>query len=466
MNQESFDFSKAVEMPVVTDDPVILSVSDLNSEIRKRLEGDFGLVWIKGELSNFKAHTSGHFYFSLKDDKSQIRAVMFRGFNSRLKFRPHDGLEVVIRGRVTVYEPRGEYQITCELMEPVGAGALQKAYEQLKEKLRLEGLFDPGRKKALPEAARHVAIVTSPTGAAIRDMINVLTRRCKAVQITVVPTLVQGAQAAPLICEALAKVSLLEKVDVIIIGRGGGSIEDLWAFNDERLARAIAASKIPVISAVGHEVDFTIADFVADVRAPTPSAAAELVVKNTQDVLDRVIAIQRLLVLGLKKNLGLWNLSLESLRRRLKDPKREIEFLAQRNDELFWRLQMATRNQIQKKRQRIDILKRDLGDPRDLVSSLKNQLQGLAAQLKRSAIHQQQRRVLKLEGLVSMLDSLSPLKVLGRGYSMTWDQNETVTSAAQLKPGSLIEIDLHKGWIQAEVKNVQLESRFDDRVKE
>ena len=235
----------------------ILTVEQLNMQIRSLIEGQIGIVWIQAEISNFKPHTSGHFYFSLKDSKSQISAVMFRGHNSKLKFKPHDGLEVIARGRITVYEPRGSYQVAVESMEPVGAGALQKQFEQLKEKLKLEGLFDSSRKKAIPAHPQKVAIVTSPTGAAIQDILNIMNRRAKAVEVIVVPTIVQGAAAAPQIAEAFVKAERINP-DVIIIGRGGGSIEDMWCFNDEKLARLIAASKIPVISAVGHEIDFTI----------------------------------------------------------------------------------------------------------------------------------------------------------------------------------------------------------------
>ncbi|HWU44750.1 MAG TPA: exodeoxyribonuclease VII large subunit, partial [Bdellovibrio sp.] len=240
-------------------EPSVLSIEQLNVQIKQLLEGQIGQVWVRGEISNFKAHTSGHFYFSLKDSKSQITAVMFRGHNSRLKFKPVDGMEVLVRARVSVYEPRGNYQLMCEMMEPVGAGALQKAFEQLKAKLKAEGLFEASRKRTLPHFPGHIAIVTSPTGAAIRDMMNVLSRRAKNIQITVVPTIVQGEGAAPQIIEAFKKAIALPDVDVIIIGRGGGSIEDMWCFNDEELARQIAASPIPVISAVGHEIDFTIA---------------------------------------------------------------------------------------------------------------------------------------------------------------------------------------------------------------
>lgn len=245
----------------------VFSVEQLNRLIRQTIEGNINTIWVRGEISNFKPHSSGHFYFSLKDKQSQIKAVMFRGYNSRLKFKPKDGTEVIVRGKISVYEPRGDYQIICEMMEPVGAGALQKAFEDLKLKLKSEGLFDPAKKRPIPLLPRHVAIVTSPTGAAIQDMLNVLSRRNRSVRITLVPTIVQGEAAAPQICEAMKKAFLLPDLDAVIVGRGGGSIEDMWCFNDENLARIIASSPVPVISAVGHEIDFTIADFVADLRA-------------------------------------------------------------------------------------------------------------------------------------------------------------------------------------------------------
>jgi exodeoxyribonuclease VII large subunit len=285
-------------------EPKVLSVSDLNRYIKELLEGQFATIWLKAEISNFKAHTSGHFYFSLKDSRAQISAVMFRGYNGQLRFRPEDGMEVLVRGKITVYEPRGNYQIFCEMMEPVGAGALQKAFEQLKAKLQKEGLFDEARKRPLPALPRHIAIVTSPTGAAIRDMLNVLGRRFKGAHVTVIPCKVQGDAAPGEIVEAIKLAQKLKDVDVMIVGRGGGSIEDLWAFNDERVARAIAAARVPVISAVGHEIDFTIADFVADLRAPTPSAAAELVVRNAADLVDRLRGYQRALTLALAQRMN------------------------------------------------------------------------------------------------------------------------------------------------------------------
>lgn len=394
--------------------PTVLSVHQLNLQVKQLIEGSTGVVWVQAEISNFKAHTSGHFYFSLKDKNSQISSVMFRGNNSRLKFRPTDGMEVLVRGRISVFEPRGSYQIVCDLMEPVGAGALQKAFEQLKEKLKLEGLFEGARKRAIPAYPRHVAIVTSPTGAAIRDMMNVLSRRARGIQITVIPTLVQGAGSAEQIVAALKKSWTIPGVDVIIIGRGGGSIEDLWAFNDEILARTIVASPFPVISAVGHEIDFTISDFVADLRAPTPSAAAELVAKSSDELMQKVLQLRRLLVISKKRSLEGFKQKLALLRNALVDPQKKLQELTQRNDELLLRLDLARKNVFERKRQR-------------------------------------------LEHKMSLLDSLSPLRVVDRGYALVTKGEAVIKSAKDVKKGDQLNIRLSQGSLQVAVETVKKE---------
>jgi exodeoxyribonuclease VII large subunit len=415
-------------------EPQVISVSELNRHIRDILEGRFPLVWLKGEISNFKAHTSGHFYFSLKDAKAQINAVMFRGFNGQLRFRPEDGMEVLVRGKVTVYEPRGNYQFFCEMMEPVGAGALQKAYEQLKSKLQREGLFDQARKRPLPSLPRHIAIVTSPTGAAIRDMLNVLGRRFKGARITLVPCKVQGDQAPSEIVNAIKLANRLTDVDVMIVGRGGGSIEDLWAFNDEGVARAIAGSKVPVISAVGHEVDFTIADFVADLRAPTPSAAAELVVKNAADIVQRLQSIERSLKLAVLRLLANGRQSVTAVARRLVDPQRRIQDAAMRCDELLQRLDASAQRALETRRMHVI----------PLETRLKTAVRNLMVR---------KRELLARNGAV--LDSLSPLKVLDRGYSMVTGPDGSVkTDATSLNPGEVIEVRMCKGAIEAQVTKV------------
>src|SRR5439155_16303153 len=274
----------------------IWTVRDLVSTVRTHVEREYGDVWVEGEISNFRAHDSGHLYFTLKDQNAQIRAVMFRSSARLLRFRPDNGMLVVLRGRVTIYEDRGELQISAEYLEPKGAGALQIAFEQLKAKLEAEGLFDPGRKKPIPALPRQIGIVTSPQAAALRDILNILRRRHHSANVVIFPAQVQGEAAAPEVSAGVRYFNKTRNVEVIIVARGGGSAEDLAAFNHEGLARTIAASRIPVIAAIGHETDFTIIDFVADLRAPTPSAAAELVIRSRQDVEDQAQAsYQRLL---------------------------------------------------------------------------------------------------------------------------------------------------------------------------
>jgi exodeoxyribonuclease VII large subunit len=421
---------------------VVLTVEQLNRQIRQMLEGQFSLVWIQGEISNFKAHTSGHFYFSLKDSKSQISAVMFRGHNSRLKFKPADGLSVLVRCRVTVYEPRGNYQLAVEQMEPVGAGALQKAYEQLKLKLKTEGLFEAGRKRPLPAYPRHIGIVTSPTGAAIQDMMNVLERRNKMVPVTLVPTLVQGEGSAQKIIEALEKAWRLPNVDVIIVGRGGGSIEDLWAFNDEALARAIAASPVPVISAVGHEVDFTIADFVADLRAPTPSAAAELVVKNSFDLALQIKTIGQRLMLAIRKKLEIEQHRLSRAGGRLVDPKRRLQDLSQRRDELVDRLQNASRLLLERKQMKIKVLESRLVSPLIVVQKLRARAQQITLRLSSEVASHLQGKNAKFRESAARLDALSPLKTLDRGYSIVLKNKKVVTKPGQVAVGDQIRVQI------------------------
>ena len=429
----------------------VQSVSGLNQLIRQQIEGGLSILWVQGEISNFKAHSSGHHYMSLKDDRSQIRAVMFRGANSRLKFKPSDGLEVIVRGRVTVYEPRGEYQITIDQMEPVGAGALQKAFEQLKIKLKAEGLFDSSRKRPLPGHPRHVAIVTSPTGAAIQDMINILSRRNKTVQVTLVPTIVQGPGAAAQIIEALKKSWQLPDLDVVIIGRGGGSIEDLWAFNDEALARAISESPVPVISAVGHEVDFTIADFVADLRAPTPSAAAELVAKSSQEVIHRLAMTLRLLTSSIHKVWRMDQQKVKALAARLIDPQRRIADLQQRNDELLARLQRQMQSQLRDQKKHIHYLMQSMISPEQTLLKKRSQIQLLQTRMTGRFERHFSERKSHLEQAMAVLDSLSPLRVVERGYSLTEVQGRLLKSSKDVKPGDQLYIHLMHGQVTAQV---------------
>lgn len=436
----------------------VLSVEQLNLTIKRLLEGEVAQVWVQGEISNFKAHSSGHFYFSLKDSKSQISAVMFRGMNSRLKFKPVDGMEVIARGRISVYEPRGTYQILCDMMEPVGAGALQKAFEQLKEKLKREGLFESARKRAIPAFPRHVAIVTSPTGAAIRDILNILSRRAPHVQVTLVPALVQGEGSAPSIREGLSKAQKLPNVDVVIVGRGGGSIEDLWAFNDEQLARMIAASPIPVISAVGHEIDFTIADFVADLRAPTPSAAAELVAQSHGETMARLQQLYRMLTLSWTRYFSSTSEKLGHMCRLLVDPKKRIQDLILKNDDLNDRLSLAMQNLLRDRHYKVKISCQQLKSPLHTIQEKQSAHEVLFLRLWQVWKENSQKNTFKLQNQMKVLNTLSPLNVVDRGYSLVMKDEKVISSYKDLKPDDTLTVILAEGQADVVVKSVAKEN--------
>ena len=395
--------------------PKIYTVSDLTTEIRTVLEDSFAGVWVEGELSNFRHHSSGHMYFTLKDQESQIRAVMFRQQNRQLKFRPQDGLAILMYGEISVYEPRGEYQIVGEYMEPRGIGALQLAFEQLKERLQAEGLFDDSRKRPIPMLPGRIGVITSPTGAAIRDILQVLRRRFAGVDVLIYPVTVQGDQAAPEIVEAIRELNRRGGLDVLIVARGGGSIEDLWAFNEEVVARAIAASKIPVISAVGHQVDYTIADFVADLRAPTPSAAAELVVSKTDELAQRLDDLQARMSGAVRSRLDALIVRVGGLERhlRLLNPMERIR-MRRRHLTALWK---------------------------DLTGWADRRLAVLNGELKAAA---------------GKLDSLSPLAILSRGYSICLrvPGHEIVKESAELVVGDEVQVRLHRGRLHCDVREV------------
>jgi exodeoxyribonuclease VII large subunit len=392
----------------------ILTITQLTRRIKNLLEGALPDVWVEGEISNLTAPHSGHVYFTLKDDQSQVRAVLFRSSQRHLKFLLEHGMLVICRGRVGVYEPRGEYQIIVEYVEPKGLGALQKAFEMLKARLEREGLFERERKKPLPVLPRRIGIVTSPTGAAVRDILQVIRRRHPRIEILIYPVPVQGADAASAIVEAIGHFNRERSADVLIVGRGGGSLEDLWAFNEEPVARAIAASRIPVISAVGHETDFTIADFAADVRAPTPSAAAEMVIESEEHLRVTVAALHSRLASGMRQLLERHRASVDHAVRLLGDPRRRVEQHVQRVDELFRRLGLGLRQHVRRDRER-------------------------------------------LSSLSAALDHLNPLGILSRGYSVArkLPEGTIVKSAAQVSEGDLLSTSLHEG---------ELISRIEKRV--
>ncbi len=432
-------------------EPTVLSVSNLNQLIKEQIEGEFKSIWLQGEISNFKAHTSGHYYFSLKDDKSQISAVMFKGFNARLKFRPDNGMEVIVRGRVTVYEPRGNYQIFCETMEPVGAGALQRAYEQLKNKLQQEGLFDQEHKQILPLLPKSIGVVTSPTGAAIQDILNVLSRRYRSGKITVIPARVQGEGAADEVVRGIQLANAVGGFDVLIVGRGGGSIEDMWCFNEERVARAIFASKIPIISAVGHEIDFTIADFVADVRAPTPSAAAEIVAKSAGELSEKIRSLQKNISQRIQYLLSQQQSRLHRLQGQLIDPKRRLQDLAIRCDELHQRMILSWQRFARDQRMQVRLLRERMKSPRVILNARRQRLSYLQQTMQKDVGFLLQNQKRKLSGIVSMLDSLSPLKVMGRGYALVFSGENIIKNASQVKTDQELDVQLSSGAVRVKV---------------
>jgi exodeoxyribonuclease VII large subunit len=434
----------------------VLTVSELSARLRSVLEERFPAVWVEGEISNFKVYGSGHAYFTLKDETAQLRCVLFRNRTRRVRFEPADGLHVLAFGSVELYAQRGEYQLVIELLEPRGLGALQLAFEQLKERLSREGLFDAARKRALPRFPRKIGLVTSPSGAALRDMLRVIGRRFGDLHIVIAPAKVQGEGAAQEVAQGVRELNALGGVDVIIVGRGGGSLEDLWAFNDEMLARTIAASKIPVVSAVGHEVDFTIVDFVADLRAPTPSAAAELVVREKQAVADGVSDLGRRLTAAMTRRLSRERERLETARRRrvLTDPHRPLRDLERRVDDAAVRLRRAMTAVLRHAAHRVELAARGLRAQSPTARTLgdRRRLIELSARLDRGLARQLDRARHRLGGASGRLDSLSPLAVLARGYSLTrLPSGEIVRSIRQVAAGDPLDVLLSEGSLTCRV---------------
>lgn len=437
--------------------PRALSVSELNHQARHLLESSFMQVWVEGELSSFSRPSSGHWYFSLKDQKCQIRCAMFRGANQRIRTLPKEGDQIRIRGKVTLYENRGDFQIIVEHLEPAGLGPLQQAFEALKMKLQAEGLFDPARKKPLPVTPRHIGVVTSPTGAAIHDILTVLARRCPAIPVTLYPTAVQGQAATADIVNAIDRAQRHGVADVLIIGRGGGSLEDLWCFNEEAVARAIAGCSIPTVSAVGHEVDVTIADFVADLRAPTPSAAAEKISPDQSQWLRRLAEQQLRLGQSARRLLLRLDQQLGHLAARLRDPRRELQDKAQRMDELDMRLNKAMNLKLQQQQLKTGHLAQRLGtqSPAKTLQNAGEQVQRLNERLDKAIRQNLRQQQEKLQLNAQTLNVVSPLATLGRGYAIVRDdQNRIVRSADQLSAGQTISARFGQGNVSAEVTKV------------
>jgi exodeoxyribonuclease VII large subunit len=441
--------------------PPILTVSELTADVRAALEVGFADVRVEGEISNCRAWNTGHLYFTLKDAGAQIRAVMFRSAARLLKFKVQDGQHVVARGRVSVYDTKGEYQVICETLEPRGLGALQLAFEQLKRKLAAEGLFEQSRKRALPLLPRKIGLVTSLDGAAVRDVLSVLNRRYPNAHIVIRPARVQGDGAAPDVARALGAVGRVPGVDVVLLVRGGGSIEDLWAFNEEIVARAIRRCDVPVISGVGHETDVTIADFAADLRCPTPSAAAETVVARRDEFvaridrhLERVRAALDRRLLGARSRVH----ALES-RRGLAAVRASVAMHGRHVMELGQTLQRAMTERAARDGRRLALAGRGLArhDPRARLARSRGRLDRLGAQLVAGIHRRHQQSTARLSAGAGRLHSLSPLAVLGRGYAVCWDgaRERIVRRAADVATGDAVRVTLGEGEISCEVTRVE-----------
>jgi len=442
-------------------DSRIYTVSDLTREIAACLEEAFGFLWIEGEISNFRAPASGHFYFTLKDGESQMRAVMFRSWNMSLRFQVADGQQVLCGGRLGVYRPRGEYQIVVEHLDLRGAGALQAAYEALRRRLEAEGLFDPQRKRAIPSLPARIGIVTSPTGAAIQDILNVLGRRYANVGVLLCPARVQGEGAAEEIAEGIFALNREASVDVIIVARGGGSIEDLWAFNEEPVARAIFASKIPVISAVGHEIDITIADLVADLRAPTPSAAAELVVKNKADLVNHLHSLRGRLTRAVARRLDAGHKHMDGLRRRLDPPKRRLTEGRIRLDDILGRAANGVERLVRSRSERIESLRFRLSvrSPDRVIEDNRQSLSVLVQRIDKTASHDLEIRRARFEALLGRHSSLSPFAVLDRGYAIIRKipSDALLRDARDTSPGENVGVTLARGGLVCRVAEIKID---------
>ena len=438
----------------------VWAVRDLIGAVRTSLEREYTDVWVEGEISNFRPADSGHLYFTLKDGESQLRIVMFKSSARLLRFRPDNGMQVIARGRVTVYEARGELQLMAEYLEPKGAGALQVAFEQLKAKLQAEGLFELARKRPIPRLPRRIGVVTSPRGAALQDILNILRRRHETVNILIFPAQVQGEAAPAEVAAGVEYFSRSRDVDVIIVARGGGSVEDLAAFNDEALARAIAASKVPVISAVGHETDFTIADFVADLRAPTPSAAAELVIQSRHDLQEALASLSRRLEHAARYRILVARQALTELaqHRALARMQELIGRRQQRVDELAFRMAELQRDLLQRYRSRLEVAAARVRsfDLRRQLAAMRRDVAARIGALGAAAQRYFLQHRIRLERVTARLDELSPVKILDRGYALVFDAaGNLVKDAAQVRAGDDITARVARGMISATVKRSQ-----------
>ncbi|MBQ0214108.1 exodeoxyribonuclease VII large subunit [Proteus vulgaris] len=438
----------------------IFTVSRLNKTVRQLLEMEMGRIWISAEISNFTQPSSGHWYFTLKDTNAQIRAAMFRGQNSKVTFRPQHGQQVLVRATITLYEPRGDYQLIVESMQPAGDGLLQQQFELLKQKLSAEGLFDAIHKNPLPSPAKQIGVITSSTGAALHDILNILRRRDPSLPVLIYPTAVQGAEAPMQIVRAIELANRRKECDVLIVGRGGGSLEDLWAFNDERVARAIFASEIPIVSAVGHETDVTIADFIADLRAPTPSAAAELISRNKLELLRQLQSQQQRLEMAMDYYLAKKLRSITQLHHRLQQQHPHLRLARQQNAlastqqrlvSSFQRLLQAKQHQQTQLQKRLNYQ-----EPSSQIQTLLRQQQLLIYRMRESIAQQLSRQREQFAISCSRLESVSPLATLSRGYSISEiESGEVLKNTKQVKVGDPLKTRVEDGWITSEVVKTQ-----------
>lgn len=434
----------------------VFSVSELTSAVQRLFESEFSNIWVAGEISGCRSGTTGHFYFSLKDGQSQLKCALFKGAARFAKFKPQDGLAVLARGRLEIYEVRGEYQLIVELLEPQGTGALQIAFEQLKKKLAAEGLFDPSKKRPLPKLPSHIGIVTSAAGAVLRDILNVLERRFPGLHLRLFPAQVQGEGAAQQVCDGLHYFNAVPWADVVILARGGGSLEDLWTFNEESVARAIDASRVPVISAIGHETDFTISDFVADLRAPTPSAAAEMVICTRESLLEQLSGCRAKALQGIRYRLVLASRDLHQrgAERATSVVHRAITKRMQRLDDLHDRLTRFERRALEERAHGLaDVSKRlEAANLRLRFARIRHRHQILEQALTTLMTARIQEMCHRFETAHAHLTQLSPLAVLNRGYAIVSNaHNQIVRSAAETNTGELLNIRLHSGRLAARV---------------
>jgi exodeoxyribonuclease VII large subunit len=438
--------------------PRVYSVTELTRELKAVLEGRFPSILVKGEVSNLRAPSSGHLYFTLKDADACLDAVLFRTEARRLRFSVLNGLSLVARGRLAVYEPQGRYQLVCDTIEPLGAGALQVAFEQLKERLQKDGLFEAARKRKLPFLPRRIALVTSPSGAVVHDFLRVLHRRYPNLPVLIVPARVQGEGAAQEIARGIVRAAKQPRIDVVVVARGGGSLEDLWAFNEEVVARALCGCPVPTVSAVGHETDVTIADFCADVRAPTPTAAAELIARVKDelvaDLAQRKARLGRAMRAHLERKRGQG----DKLRARVADPRRLIGDRKLRLDRARQRLEDLVNGPLAARQQMLRALRDRLQaqHPRERLHRLEREVTRLQQKLASVAGRTLAARRHRYEGLTARLDALSPLKVLARGYAVAFDpRGHALVQASQVQPGERVRVRLHEGELSAQVEETK-----------